>query len=89
MDDTLPIASTNDPRTKGLMENYGGLKALAEREAERAFPAKATIIRPGVPNAMRQLDQRARALASSLPTNRAYLDALRIEHRPATASVRS
>ncbi len=48
MDETLPIVAARDPRTKGLLENYGGLKALAEREAEKAFPGRATIIRPGL-----------------------------------------
>lgn len=48
MDESLPIVAARDPRTKGLMENYGGLKALSEREVERAFPDKATIIRPGL-----------------------------------------
>lgn len=37
---------------------------------------------PDLPNQLRQIDQRARALTASLPTNRAYLDALRAEHAP-------
>jgi 2'-hydroxyisoflavone reductase len=48
MDEALPIVAARDPRTKGLMENYGGLKALSEREAERAFAGRTTIIRPGL-----------------------------------------
>ncbi|WP_394664310.1 tryptophan halogenase family protein [uncultured Sphingomonas sp.] len=38
--------------------------------------------RPDLPNQLRQIDQRARALTASLPTNRAYLDALRAEQAP-------
>lgn len=48
MDESLPIAAARDPRTKGLMENYGGLKAMSEMEAERAFAGRTTIIRPGL-----------------------------------------
>lgn len=39
---------------------------------------------PDVAAAVRQLDQRTRALAASLPTNRAYLDALRAEQAAIT-----
>ncbi|WP_338469043.1 tryptophan halogenase family protein [Sphingomonas sp. gentR] len=38
--------------------------------------------RPDLPSQLRQIDQRGRALAASLPTNRAYLDALRAEQAP-------
>lgn len=48
IDEKLPIVAARDPRTKGLMENYGGLKALSEREAEQAFANRVTIIRPGL-----------------------------------------
>lgn len=37
--------------------------------------------------AIRQVQERARALASALPTNRAYLDALRSAHVPAAGTV--
>lgn len=49
------------------------------------FPQPAPVqrpVRPDLPNQLRQLDQRSRALAASLPTNRAYLDALRGERPP-------
>ena len=39
----------------------------------------------GAAHALRQVEARARALAASLPTNRAYLDALRAERTPAPA----
>lgn len=49
MDETGPLSVTNDPdAAKVSNENYGALKALAEKEAEKAFPGRATIIRPGL-----------------------------------------
>jgi hypothetical protein len=51
-------------------------------------PGEATIrtaTRGSVGNLMRQVEQRGRALAASLPTNRAYLDALRADRRPTAA----
>jgi hypothetical protein len=39
-------------------------------------------LRPDLSSQLRQIDQRGRALAASLPTNRAYLDALRAEQAP-------
>lgn len=39
----------SDPTTEKVTgETYGGLKAIAELEAEKAFPKRTTIIRPGL-----------------------------------------
>jgi 2'-hydroxyisoflavone reductase len=49
MDETGVVATTTDPndeKVTGL--NYGALKALAEKEAEKAFPGHAAVIRPGL-----------------------------------------
>jgi len=43
----------------------------------------------GMTEQLRQVQQRARVLAASLPTNRAYLDALRAQHRAAPAMEKS
>ena len=49
MDESDPTAVLADPTVETVTgETYGGLKALAEKEAERAFPGKATIVRPGL-----------------------------------------
>ena len=45
-----------------------------------------TAQRSNAANAMRKVEQRVRALASSLPTNRAYLDALRAERQSAAVA---
>ncbi|MDF1505759.1 NAD-dependent epimerase/dehydratase family protein [Roseisolibacter sp. H3M3-2] len=50
-DETAAVAKTDtptdeDPQKRGQL--YGPLKALSEQEAEKAFPGKATIIRPGL-----------------------------------------
>jgi 2'-hydroxyisoflavone reductase len=48
-DESAPTAAGGDPEaTKITGQTYGPLKAQAEREAEKAFPGKATIIRPGL-----------------------------------------
>jgi hypothetical protein len=48
------------------------------------FPAPAAqLVRGGTPVALAPVDQRARTLAASLPTNRSYLDALRAASLPA------
>ncbi len=55
-----------------------------------APPGRAAIrthTQGSVASALRQVDQRARVLAASLPTNRAYLDALRAEQRPIALEV--
>ena len=49
MDETAKLIELADPTTEEITgEAYGGLKALAEKEAERAFPGRATIVRPGL-----------------------------------------
>ena len=48
MDENTPVATTNEPNDEKVGANYGALKALSEKEAEKAFPGRATIIRPGL-----------------------------------------
>jgi 2'-hydroxyisoflavone reductase len=49
MDESAPLIELADPTVEKIDgESYGGLKALAEKEAEKAFPSRATIIRPGL-----------------------------------------
>jgi len=49
MDETAPVATIDDPTVEQITgTTYGPLKALAEKEAERAFPGRATIVRPGL-----------------------------------------
>lgn len=48
MDETAETATLADPTTEEIGPNYGGLKALAEKEAERAFPGRTTVVRPGL-----------------------------------------
>lgn len=49
MDETAGLATLTDPTVEQVTgETYGGLKALAEKEAEKAFPGRTTIIRPGL-----------------------------------------
>ncbi|HVS31261.1 MAG TPA: NAD-dependent epimerase/dehydratase family protein [Thermoanaerobaculia bacterium] len=49
MDETAATAVLSDPTVETVNgETYGGLKALAEKEAERAFPGRATVVRPGL-----------------------------------------
>jgi 2'-hydroxyisoflavone reductase len=48
-DESDPVAVTDTPDAEanaGAL--YGPFKALAEKEAERAFPGRATILRPGL-----------------------------------------
>jgi 2'-hydroxyisoflavone reductase len=50
-DETAAVATTTTPDVESgpeFAKLYGPLKALAEQEAERAFPGRATIIRPGL-----------------------------------------
>lgn len=43
------LATLTDPTVETITgETYGGLKALAEKEAEKAFSGRATIVRPGL-----------------------------------------
>ncbi|MDQ3283850.1 MAG: NAD-dependent epimerase/dehydratase family protein [Acidobacteriota bacterium] len=50
MDETDKTIVLEDPtiETINSPEAYGGLKALSEKEAEKAFPGKTTIVRPGL-----------------------------------------
>jgi 2'-hydroxyisoflavone reductase len=49
MDEDTELAKLEDPTVEKVTgETYGGLKALAEGEAEKAFPGRATIVRPGL-----------------------------------------
>ena len=50
-DETAAVATTTTPDVESGPEFpplYGPLKALAEQEAQKAFPGRATIIRPGL-----------------------------------------
>jgi 2'-hydroxyisoflavone reductase len=53
-DESAPVEAVTDPDAEGPPDNpnagqpYGGLKALSEKEAEKYFPGRATIIRPGL-----------------------------------------
>lgn len=42
-----PMAETMETLYAGKLANYGPLKVICEQEAERWFPGKTTIIRPG------------------------------------------
>lgn len=49
MDESTALMTTNDPEAARVTnQNYGALKALAEKEAEKAFPGQTTVIRPGL-----------------------------------------
>jgi 2'-hydroxyisoflavone reductase len=49
MDESDATVTLADPTVETINgETYGGLKALAEKEAEKAFPGRATIVRPGL-----------------------------------------
>lgn len=48
-DETAPVATNADPDAERVTpQTYGALKALAEKEAEKAFPGRTTILRPGL-----------------------------------------
>jgi 2'-hydroxyisoflavone reductase len=48
-DESNPTLVLQDPTTEDPGNGaYGGLKALAEKEAERAFPGRTTVVRPGL-----------------------------------------
>ncbi|MGD9902897.1 MAG: NAD-dependent epimerase/dehydratase family protein [Vicinamibacterales bacterium] len=50
-DETAAVATTTTPEVESgpeFMPLYGPLKALSEQEAQKAFPGRATIIRPGL-----------------------------------------
>ena len=49
MTESAPLIQLSDPNIEEITgATYGGLKALAEKEAERAFPGRTTVIRPGL-----------------------------------------
>jgi 2'-hydroxyisoflavone reductase len=49
MDETAALMELEDPTVETVSGgNFGGLKALSEKEAEKAFPGRTTIIRPGL-----------------------------------------
>ena len=45
--EALATTTTPDLEDGDVMRLYGPLKALSEQEAQKAFPGKATIVRPG------------------------------------------
>lgn len=47
-DESAPVATMEDPANEEVMKHYGALKALCEQEASKAFPDRATNIRPGL-----------------------------------------
>ena len=47
MDEHAPLATMPDPANES-MQNYGAMKVLAEQEAEKWYPGKVTVIRPGL-----------------------------------------
>jgi 2'-hydroxyisoflavone reductase len=47
-DESAAVATTTEPASEDARKYYGPLKALSEKEAERAFPGHTTIIRPGL-----------------------------------------
>lgn len=49
MDETAPLRTIDDPTIEEVTgRTYGALKALCEQEAQRTFPGRATIVRPGL-----------------------------------------
>jgi len=47
-DEGAPLAKADDPTSEDVKRYYGALKALCEEEVEKAFPGRATKIRPGL-----------------------------------------
>jgi 2'-hydroxyisoflavone reductase len=50
LDETADLATMDDPTVETMgdgYKNYGPLKALCEKAAEKAMPGKTTIVRPG------------------------------------------
>jgi 2'-hydroxyisoflavone reductase len=47
LDETDMLATLVDPTSENTRKDYGALKALCERTAERAMPGRVTIVRPG------------------------------------------
>ena len=49
LDEGAPVAVTPDPAAETVTgANYGALKALCEKAAEKAMPGKVTVVRPGL-----------------------------------------
>jgi 2'-hydroxyisoflavone reductase len=48
MDETAPVDTIADPTNEDVKANYGALKALCERAAERAMPGRVANLRPGL-----------------------------------------
>jgi 2'-hydroxyisoflavone reductase len=49
MDETTPLATGADPEAEQVtMEHYGALKALSEQEAEKWYPGRVIVVRPGL-----------------------------------------
>jgi 2'-hydroxyisoflavone reductase len=47
-DENSELATTEEPESENDGKYYGALKALSEKEVEKAFPDQTTIIRPGL-----------------------------------------
>lgn len=47
VDEDAPLHALEDPDTEDY-QYYGGMKAASEAEAERAFPGRALLVRPGL-----------------------------------------
>jgi 2'-hydroxyisoflavone reductase len=47
-DETSPVGTLADPSVEVGPNTYGPLKALSEQAAQRAFPGRTTVIRPGL-----------------------------------------
>jgi 2'-hydroxyisoflavone reductase len=48
VDEASPLETLAEPGSEEVSEHYGALKALSEREVERAFPARSTLVRAGL-----------------------------------------
>jgi 2'-hydroxyisoflavone reductase len=48
VDEAAPLAELSAPGSEDIPTDYGALKALCEREVERAFPGRATRVRAGL-----------------------------------------
>ena len=47
-DESLPVATIDDPSSEDVKANYGALKALCEKTVEAALPGRVAAIRPGL-----------------------------------------
>ena len=48
VDEDSPVETLSEPGSEEVSEHYGALKALCEREVERAFPDRSTLVRAGL-----------------------------------------